>query len=266
MSEPFIAKLQSRTLLVVTGEDATRFLQGVVTQDVASQQIGEARFASLLTPQGKILFDFFLLKRADGFLLDCTATAAADLKKRLTMYKLRAQVTIDEAPGEIHATWGGDDAGRGVADPRGVGRRIYYDAVAPTATEDDYNVYRINQGFPEFGRDFGSDERFLLDVNFDALNAVSYAKGCFVGQEVTSRMKRKGEIRKRTVIISAEDALHKGASVVCGDATLGEVTSATGATGLALIRLDRWRQLDEDRVIVNGALARLTLPDYLESA
>jgi folate-binding protein YgfZ len=144
-------------------------------------------------------------------------------------------------------------------------------AVAPRreapAGDDDYDALRLSLGVPEFGRDFAGEEVFLLDVNYDALGAVSYGKGCFVGQEVTSRMKRKGEIRKRTLIARFDGAPPaKGAAISAGDQAVGEILSGAEGVALALVRVDRLKEPQgEGRALVaEGRPLRLTVPDYLE--
>jgi folate-binding protein YgfZ len=178
--------LSNRSVLSLVGADASTFLQGLVTQDVSREGTS---FTALLTPQGKILFDFLLFPRADGFFIDCEVSAAPALLKRLSIYKLRAEIALREEPLLAVAL------GEGSPDPRHVGlpARAIVERGGGPAIDVAYDALRRSLGAPEFGKDFGGEEVFLLDVNYDALNAVSYAKGCFVGQEVTSRMKRKGE-------------------------------------------------------------------------
>jgi hypothetical protein len=256
--------LTSRAVLSLKGDDATSFLQGVVTQDVTGS--GPV-FTALLTPQGKILFDFFLVPSDGGYLIDCEAGAAPALLKRLTLYKLRAKVTI--AAEEGLGVYAGARKGAAFADPRLASLPVRTiaagDGAAPA--DDAYDALRLSLGVPEFGRDFKSEEVFLLDVNYDALNAVSYKKGCFVGQEVTSRMKRKGEIRRRTLVVEGP-GLAAGAPVLAGDGSIGEILSVRGDRGLALIRLDR---LAEARaagtpLAAGGAPLRIDIPAYLEPA
>ncbi len=256
--------LHSRAVLSLKGEDAMAFLQGIVTQDVTEPA---PAFAALLTPQGKILFDFFLVPMDGGYLIDCDADAAPALLKRLTMYKLRAKVAL-----AMEASLGvylGVRSGDGYADPRLAdlpARTISARVDAPSA-DDAYHDRRLALGVPEFGSDFAGEDVFLLDVNYDALNAVSYKKGCFVGQEVTSRMKRKGEIRKRTLIAHGE-GLVAGVPVSAGESSIGEALSARGGSGLALVRLDR---LAEARaagaaLLAGGAPVQIDVPAYLETA
>lgn len=255
--------LNSRAVLSLTGEDATAFLQGLLTQDVTG---AAPVFAALLTPQGKILFDFILVPGAGGYLIDCDAAAAPDLLKRLSMYRLRAKVTLTAETGLGVFIGTRKDARAAYADPRlpSLPARMIAPAGAAPAADDAYDALRLAAGVPEFGRDFGGEEVFLLDVNYDALAGVSYKKGCFVGQEVTSRMKRKGEIRKRT-LIAAGASLQKGGAVMAGDSAIGDVMSVRGGSGLALVRLDRLADARAEGLALTcgGAPLSLETPAYL---
>lgn len=266
------ALLSSRAVIRVGGPDARTFLQGLITQEPPPP--GEAAFAALLTPQGKILFDFLILAGAEDFLLDCHAGSAEALAKRLSLYRLRAKVTVDPLP-----AWGvgWDDGGAApqgapsFADPRlaALGRRMIGTraSLGESIADKDWNKHRIALGVPEFGADFAGDEVFLLDVNYDALAGVSYKKGCFVGQEVTSRMKRKGEIRKRTLRASFDGAPPaKGTPVTAGDSTLGEILSGVDNAALALIRTDRLKAARNAGLSIEagGKPLRIDVPAYLE--
>ncbi len=261
--------LSTRSLLKMSGEESRSFLQGLVTQDILHVSDGDAVFTALLTPQGKILFDFFLAPHGDGFFIDCDAGAAAALLKRLVMYKLRAKVSV--TPEADFAVAIGDvrDPVAAFADPRNsaLPSRAIVKRVGMPAADDAYDALRISLGVPEFGMDFGSEELFLLDVNYDALNAVSYKKGCFVGQEVTSRMKRKGEIRKRTLIARFDGAPPaKGASVMASESSIGEILSGRAGAALALIRIDRLKSaLESGRPLTAGGReVQISFPAYLE--
>ncbi len=254
--------LTTRAVLSLKGEDAAAFLQGLVTQDVTRAQ---PVFAALLTPQGKILFDFFLVPADGGHLIDCEANAAPALLKRLVMYKLRAKVAITAEAGlAVHL---GPRAGVSFADPRLASLPVRTIAPATSAAPVDgaYDALRLSLGVPEFGHDFKGEEVFLLDVNYDALNAVSYKKGCFVGQEVTSRMKRKGEIRKRTLMAQGA-GLAPAAPVLAGGDPIGEVLSVRGDHGLALIRIDRLAGArSAGAALTSGGLpVEIDIPAYLE--
>lgn len=264
--------LTSRAVARITGDDARTFLQGLVTSDVLHVEPGAAIFTTLLTPQGKVLFDFILTPIENGFLVDCCASAADTLVKRLALYKLRAKLAVELAPdlgvylgnghGDAHAEASYGDPRLAELPSRTIAPRL--DGAPPA--DDFYEVWRLKLGVPEFGADFDGEEVFLLDVNYDALHGVSYKKGCFVGQEVTSRMKRKGEIRKRTLIASYSGPHpEKSAPIVAGDAEIGRVLSARGGNGLALVRLDRMRQaLDASTPVIAGqTLLQLSFPSYL---
>lgn len=261
--------LSSRSVLRVDGDEARGFLQGLVTHDILHVAEGDAVFAALLTPQGKVLFDFFLAPQGGGFLLDCDAATAPALLKRLTLYRLRAKITLG-AEAEFGVAVGDlRDPVLSFADPRhpALPRRAVVRRADMPAADHDYDAARLALGVPEFGKDFASDEVFLLDVNYDALNAVSYKKGCFVGQEVTSRMKRKGEIRRRTLIARFDGAAPpKGAAVTAGDSALGDILSGGEGAALALIRLDRLAaaQAEGRPPAVDGRTLQLSFPAYLE--
>ncbi|MEO1253160.1 MAG: folate-binding protein [Pseudomonadota bacterium] len=270
-----LTNLSDRAVLSVSGSEARAFLQGLITQDVSRLDAG-AIFACLLTPQGKILFDFFIAPagsdETEKLLVDVAAESADALLKRLKLYKLRAKVEIALAD-DLAVYWSPeaaeslDGALCAFADPRhaGLGRRIIADPGAAPAG-DDYASARIGVGAPEAGADFNADDVFPLDVNFDALNAVDYKKGCFVGQEVASRMKRKGEARKRTLIALFDGAPPApGAAVTADGSTLGRIMSGVEGRALALIRLDRLaRAVDANHAIeADGKALRLTRPGYL---
>jgi tRNA-modifying protein YgfZ len=258
--------LVTRAVLSLSGEEATAFLQGLVTQDVTG---ADPVFTALLTPQGKILFDFILAPVAGGYLIDCDATAAPALLKRLSMYKLRAKVTLAAETGLGVFLGARDGARASYADPRlsTLPVRTIAEVRSEPAADDAYDALRLAAGVPEFGRDFQGEEVFLLDVNYDALAGVSYRKGCFVGQEVTSRMKRKGDVRKRTLIARGA-SLAAGAPIMAGEGAIGEVLSVRGDQGLALIRLDRLAEARAggSALATGGAPVQVDIPAYLEPA
>lgn len=269
MSEP--AALTDRAVIRLFGDDRRTFLQGLITQDIETLSPDRSLFAALLTPQGKILFDFFIVENCDGFLIDCNAAAAAALARRLTLYKLRAKIVIEidqsllVAASEHRIELAGAITFR---DSR-LGALGWRAIIAGKISGGDmnYEQRRISLGVPEFGNDFVSDDIYLLDVNYDAMGAVSYKKGCFVGQEVTSRMKRKGETRKRTLIAEFDGPPPaKGAAVTAGDSTLGEILSGVNGRALALIRLDRWAKTKAIGLapVCEGRALQLLVPDYMK--
>lgn len=260
------ALLTDRTVIRLTGEDRFPFLQGIVTEDIEKLKTAPAIFTALLTPQGKILFDFFVVRNGESLHIDCFKDAAEALMKRLSLYKLRAKVSLEPATG-LNVIASPVEIEGGFPDPRhgGIGWRAMASGDFPA--DNDYDAQRIALGLPEFGKDFGGDEMFLTDVNYDALNGVSYKKGCFIGQEVSSRMKRKGDIRRRTLIARFEGpAAEKGAPVTSGGSTLGETLGGAGDRALALIRLDRWEKSKAEGAPIEcgGREVQLQFPAYLE--
>jgi folate-binding protein YgfZ len=248
--------LGERGVVRVSGEDAASFLQGVLTNDVEKLKPFEARYAALLSPQAKILFDFLVVALpADAgaaFALDCAASQAADLARRLGFYKLRAKVAISDESADqgVVAYWGEepeDATGRIVyADPRlaGLGHREILPRARAIAVGDanlaDYEALRISLGVPKGGVDFAYGDAFPHDVNMDLLHGVDFEKGCYVGQEVVSRMKHRGGVRKRIARVRLDDsAPAAGAAVMDGELHVGTLGSSAGRDALALLRLDR---------------------------
>jgi folate-binding protein YgfZ len=242
------AFLDDRGLLRVAGEDSRSFLQGLVTCDMDKVSRQDAGFGALLTPQGKILFDFLIFEDQDGFLLDVDAALAAPLIKRLTMYKLRARVSLSEAlPLGVMALWDGAvSGGLEFDDPRhaGLGRRaiLARDEAkgAATTTNADYEAHRILCGVPRGGVDFAYGDAFPHDVDMDLINGVDFRKGCYVGQEVVSRMEHRGTARKRIVPVRLRgQAPAPGTEIRAGGIAVGTMGSAARERGLAMIRTDR---------------------------
>ncbi len=241
--------LPDRGIVAVNGSDATKLLQGLVTNDVALLDTQPAIYAGLLSPQGKILFDFIVVKTPDGALIDVAKDQAAALVKRLTMYKLRAAVTIADVSADhtVVAAFGPDaQFGQGIvySDPRlpDLGLRAIVetkDAVAVNSDAAAYHAFRIGLGVPEGGRDYAFGDAFPHEALFDQLHGVSFTKGCYVGQEIVSRMEHRGTARKRIVPVDADGPLVEGAAVMAGDVEIGRVGSVAGSRGLALLRLDR---------------------------
>lgn len=275
----------NRAIIRLSGDDRRTFLQGLITQDVDQLEPNRAIFAALLTPQGKIRFDFFVYDTGTAFLIDCDSDAAAALSKALTLYKLRAAIVLEPFPNHVvSAHWGHSiksECEHSFEDPRcsALGQRSIFESpgnsgALPVEPLMAYHDHRIQLGVPHFGlelsdplSDFCLDEVFLLDVNYDTLSAVSYKKGCFVGQEVTSRMKRKGDVRKRTLIAEFEGPPPaKGAAVTAGESTLGEILSGVDGRALALIRLDRWEKARAGGLapVCEGRPLQLMVPDYIK--
>ena len=233
------AALPSRALIALGGPDWRDFLQGLITQDVETMAPGEVRFGGLLTPQGRLLYDLFVVGREDGAWLDAEAAHRDVIIQRLMMYRLRAKVTIaaDETP--VSAAADRQASGTWVRDPRlpELGWRGY-GASAP-AGEAAYDAHRLVLGVPG-PADWGSDKTYPIEANFDLLNGIAFKKGCFVGQETTSRMKRRGQIKSRMLPIGFEGAAPApGSEILAGERRAGEVLSGAEGRAMAMVRLDR---------------------------
>ena len=254
MSQCNAALLSDRAVVRVSGPAAHGFLQGLITNDIDKAKPGGAIHAGLLTPQGKILFDFFVIPAADGFLLEIAKAKGGELAQRLGFYKLRAQVEIAEDPSfAVAAAWGAPprlpDGAIAYADPRlsALGLRILLQAEADArnlgctiAAEDEYHAHRIALGVPEGGRDYAFGDAFPHEAMFDRLAGVDFDKGCFIGQEVVSRMEHRGIARKRIVGVEGEGPLPpSGTEITAGGAPVGTLGSVSEHSGLALLRLDR---------------------------
>jgi tRNA-modifying protein YgfZ len=248
------ALLNDRGVIAVGGEEAASFLQGLLTNDVEGLEEGEARYAGLLSPQGKILFDMLVVRAPrEAFLVDCAAEQAADLARRLGFYKLRSKVSIanESADCAVVAFWGEEEPEEApdsvlYADPRD--SRLGWRAIMPrdkgVEIGDEhaptYEALRIAAGVPMGGVDFVYGDAFPHDANFDLLHGVDFDKGCYVGQEVVSRMKHRGTARKRVarVKLLAEPA-SPGTPVLDGELPVGTLGSSSGREALAMLRLDR---------------------------
>jgi len=259
MNNGCMAILPDRGVISISGEDATPFIHGLVTQNIETLKPGAATYTTLLTPQGKVLFDFLVLRREGGYLLDCARAGLSDLTRRLGFYKLRSKVEIADRSDElaVAAVWdaSGDVAapaeGYAFADPRaeGLGHRLIAPADTLRAAAEkhgwtlaepkDYDAHRIAQGVPEGFKDYESGEVFAHDACADQLGGVDFYKGCYVGQEVVSRMHHRGTARKRFVAVRGKGLPEPGAAVTAGSTNLGKLTSVAGGRGLALVRIDR---------------------------
>ncbi|SEP68586.1 hypothetical protein SAMN05216548_101256 [Faunimonas pinastri] len=241
-----VAQLDDRAVILISGEDAHAFLQNILTQDMDDADQRGAAYGALLSPQGKILFDFVAHKHQRGYALDCRADVAEALAKRLGMYRLRAKVEIAAAPDlAVFTAWDGDEAGR-PADPRleALGARWIapVGSVEANAGADDYHEHRVALTIPEGGLDFEFGDTFPHDAAMDSLDGVAFDKGCYIGQEVVSRMRHRGTARRRIVSIHANWPLPEaGAEIVAGERPLGRLGSSSEGKGIGLVRLDRLR-------------------------
>ena len=265
------AVLKSRALIALDG-DWRAFLQGLITQDVETMAPGDARFGGLLTPQGRLLYDLFVVERQDGAWLDVEAAHRDAVLPRLMMYRLRAKVGIraddtpvsilfDARPGHIPPK---PAEGFWVPDPRlpELGWRGYGAPPPPgaaTADEAAREAQKLRLGVPG-PADWGSDKTYPIEANFDLLNGIDFQKGCFVGQETTSRMKRRGVIKSRMLPIRFEGpAPAPGAEVLNGDLRAGVVTSGADGGAIALLRLDRL----DGALSVDGRAVQVECPGWM---
>lgn len=194
--------LQDRALIRVAGDDPRGFLQGLVTQDVASLAADAPRWSGLLTPQGKALFDFLLWADAEAVLIDCEAEAADALVRRLSLYRLRRAITVERVSGAVHWSPAGE---RGAPDPRlaALGHRWLGDPGEPAA---GWLAHRLSLGVTEGIAELGSDQTLWLECNARELNGVSFTKGCYVGQENTARMHHRSKVNRRLVVVPLDEA------------------------------------------------------------
>lgn len=282
------ALLDDRAVLTVAGEEARSFLQGLISNDIEKATEAHGIYAALLTPQGKFLFDFLIVGSQGKLLFDVEATRRADLKKRLTFYKLRSKATIAEEDGlAVVAAFGegalaalglGEQAGAALAfeggvamtDPRlpALGARLLLPKAALAALETkgfaaadaaDYDRWRLSLGVPNGSHDIEVDKGFLLESNFEELNGVDFGKGCYVGQELTARTKYRGVVRKRLMRVDVDGPLPApGTPVMLGETEAGEMRSGRDGVALALIRLEHWEKARDTGAAMTAGEAKVT--------
>ncbi len=277
------AHLANRTVIQVAGPDAEHFLQNIVTTDLDKLHEGEARPGALLSPQGKILFDF-LISRAggDALLLDTRADAADDFLRRLTLYKLRAKLDIsqqdqmlvsaswqeesddsetDSTASQTDSTWLRDTR----FPPEARVTRCYGAALPADATMTDWDVLRVRHGIAESGADYALGDAFPHDVLLDQTGGVGFRKGCYVGQEVVSRMQHRGTARRRVLLVEAgADLPSPGTEITVGGRTIGQLGTISGRRGLAIARIDRVKDaIDAGVELVAGEVEiSLSIPPW----
>ncbi|QIP05309.1 CAF17-like 4Fe-4S cluster assembly/insertion protein YgfZ [Bradyrhizobium symbiodeficiens] len=281
------AFLPDRGVVKIAGEDARNFLNGLVTTDVDRLKPGLGRFGALLTPQGKIIVDFLITEapagHGGGFLIDCPKALAESLATKLKFYKLRAKVMVENLSDDLGvlAAWDGQPAAQpdlAFADPRNdaLGFRILIPEDLKKKLSDligaelvdatDYEAHRIALGVPRGGLDFMYSDAFPHETNMDRLAGVDFDKGCYVGQEVVSRMQHRGTARTRSVKVLLDGASPEaGATILAGDKPVGTIGSTSGGKGIALVRIDRVAEaLDAGQPLTAGGLAlKLAEPDVV---
>jgi folate-binding protein YgfZ len=284
------AFLPDRGVVKVHGEDARNFLNGLVTTDATKLAPGLGRFGALLTPQGKIIVDFLITEapvgHGGGFLIDCPRALAQTLADKLGFYKLRAKVTVENLSDSLGviAAWDGEPAKRpdlAFLDPReaALGWRILAPATLTQKVADligadlmqdtAYDALRIAIGVPRGGLDFTYGDAFPHETNMDHLHGVDFDKGCYVGQEVVSRMEHRGTARTRTAKVLLDGGRPEaGTTILAGDKPVGTIGSTAGLNGLALIRTDRVADALKSGLplTAGGIPIRLAEPGALQSA
>ncbi|MFZ1988591.1 MAG: folate-binding protein [Alphaproteobacteria bacterium] len=278
------AVLPSRSVIRVSGEEAKTFLQGLISNDI--EKIGErsAIFAALLSAQGKIQFDFIVLSdHHGGYLLDIEASRRDELIRKLKLYRLRAKVAIEPVVMDIVAVFGDRTNAQlpkpplMIDDPRHaqLGLRAYGQSddlraellvsSAIEASEDGYDADRIALGVPQGASELGIEKLFLLEANAEELHGVDFKKGCYVGQELTSRMKRKAELKKRLLPFHVSSGPAPDAHVTADGRELGNVVGGRSGIAFALVRLDRLAEANHATIKIGDTPAVLAVPAYLAS-
>jgi folate-binding protein YgfZ len=219
----------------ITGGDRKDFLQGLVTNDLGPLKDG-AVYAALLTPQGKYLADFFLIERGEAILLDIAPALAEAALRRLAMYRLRADVVLAESPLRVFRSL--DPLPGGLPDPRhpALGYRTY--AAEGSEPEVDWDAIRVAQCIPESGIELVPEQSYILESGFERLGGVDFRKGCYVGQEVTARMKHKTELRKGLVTVEVQGRAPIGSAILAGERQVGTLYTQSGGRGIAHLRFD----------------------------
>jgi folate-binding protein YgfZ len=247
--------LTHRALLHVRGSDAATFLQGLITQDVMALDTERWQWAALLSPQGKLLVDFLIRKTDDGFVLDVEAARREAFSKKLSLYKLRADVTLDSLDRPVIAGWDMPPPAGAATDARHGALGWRSSGTAP-AGDEQYRAHRWQLGIAEGAAELGIDKLLWLEANAGELGGVSFTKGCYVGQENTARMHHRDKLRKRVMIFSSTGT---GDAVMAGDRMAGDVLLHSGHEGCALIRLEH----AQAPLQLGDAPAELRVPDWL---
>jgi folate-binding protein YgfZ len=257
--------LLDRAVFPISGPDAESFLQNLLTQDMARLAAAPAIYAGLLTPQGKVAFDFILWRAGEGYAVDINAARAGDLIRQLQLYRLRAKVEIGPiADGQ--GAWAGPQGA--AADPRRpeLGARWLAPGAPASAEPEAYRTHRIALGVPDLAHDGREAESFALEALFEELNGVDFQKGCFVGQENVSRMKRRATTRRKYCPVTFDGAPPAfDAPITAGPAEIGAVRTAIAGRALALLRLDRAHEAAEkgDALVADGKTLQLDPPPWL---
>ena len=276
----YASLLEDRSVIAIKGVEARSFLQGLISNDMAACAPGKGIYAALLTPQGKILFEFFVTEHDDRFLFDCAAVRAPELAKRLTFYRLRAKIEIALAGDlKVATLWNGAlqaPAIAGIAafpDPRlpALGVRLIgllplLQIAIAVARSADYRSHTLKLGVPD-SADVPPDSVFALDAGLEELGGVDFKKGCYVGQEVTARMKHRASARRRFLIAEIDgDLPAPGTKLEASGREVGTLATGTDGRALALVRLDRVSEAASagEDITAMGQKVRLQRPSWLQ--
>lgn len=280
-------ELDDRGILKLSGSEVDSFLQGLISNDVTRADGSRAIYAALLTPQGKFLYDFFVVRSGDDLFIDCRADDVAPFGKKLKMYKLRTDVVLEDVSAEYQTSVVfGDDLSEVLAagvdqTDRADGTIIYRDPRLPNAgirvlapvsndladlceqlgTVEDYQRHRIALGLPESPIDLISDKSILLESGFDELNGVDWKKGCYMGQELTARTKYRGLIKKRLVPFTGDGETNPGDDILLDGRVIGDVRSVSHENGIAMIKVDALR--DHSEFEAGAARISVQLPSWV---
>ncbi|BCH25872.1 CAF17-like 4Fe-4S cluster assembly/insertion protein YgfZ [Mesorhizobium sp. L-8-3] len=272
-------QLDDRALVLVTDDDAETLLQNIITTDISSLKTGEVKPGALLAPQGKILFDFLVSRVDTGFRLDCRADVADDLVKRLTLYRLRAKAKINKQDQALVAVSWGDDSRSSPSDSASsrnesslldtrfpeVDVSRHYGKTAGGSDRAEWDALRAAHGIAESGADYELGDAFPHDVLLDQTGGVGLAKGCYVGQEVVSRMQHRGTARRRVLIATGPAALPApGTEILANGRPLGALGTVAGRTGLAIVRIDRVKDAMAagNPITADGLELELAIPSW----
>lgn len=286
MTSAFHVLSPDRGLLRIEGDDRVAFLQGLVSNDVRRVAADRAIYAALLTPQGRYLHDFFIAAIGDALYLDCEAARRDDLRRRLSLYKLRAKVTLADVTEQyaVALLWGGNSGSEPGAARAADGGCVYVDprlpqlgarAILPreraaailaglgtaAGRAEDYERLRLSLGVPDGSRDLPVEKALLLENGFDELNGIDWQKGCYIGQELTARTKYRALVRKRLLPVSVDGPLPApGTPIMRGSEEAGEMRSGLDGLGLALLRLEHAEAGD---LSCGGSRLRALRPDWI---
>ncbi len=267
-----VAHLPARALVSVSGLHAEHFLQNLITTDLAALDRAMLKPGALLTPQGKILFDFLISRSDGGFRLDCRADIAEDLVKRLTIYKLRSKVVIEASNQDVVAVAWDDEAAPLQTDSSARDLRFdvpvwrIYESPPPASAElAAWTAFRVAAGIAESGRDFELSDVFPHDVLYDLNGGVGLKKGCYVGQEVVSRMQHRGTARRRVMVAHGNAVLPgPGTGISVNGRAIGTLGSSAGEVGIAIVRIDRVKDAIDagDDILAADVKLSLSIPAW----